>query len=134
MRDSSNELIVELTREMLDEHLQDLREGRTPKLLEQRLKEASAFALKLDERLREAEGSLREASGEIEALKRVQDRETPLHAPPPVVIDSTHRGRHSSRPSIFAAAFKDPKAISGFIAALTVLVNVIVHLLMQGHH
>jgi DNA-binding transcriptional MerR regulator len=123
---SSNDLVLEQLRELLEERRRDSADGINLRALNRQLTEHSNYDEKrhgeIEERIREVEQTLARVQGEATGR---------FHIPPPVVSTNNNGSRNSRRPSTppwIAEVTKKPAMII-LIALATVLAHALLKLL-----
>lgn len=126
---SSNDLLFELLREMIEERSRDQRDGITIRALNRQLSEHSEVD---DRRLREFDGRLRDLEKSAAKAEGAIDTgrwQLPPAQLPPTQINIDSRSKRSDRPSIVVAALKQPQVIAGIIAGATLVAHLLLRLL-----
>jgi hypothetical protein len=128
MPDTSNDLLMEMLKELLHERSRDMADGITLRVLNRQHADHALADEKrhyaIEERIRELEKASSRQEGVMDT-----GRFTIQPNPAPQIIPIIDQRRHSSRPSIVTGAIRavvrSPHTITALIAAATVLIHAI---------
>jgi hypothetical protein len=127
--DSSNDLLLELLREMVQERAADRNDGLSLRALNRRITEHADFDERrhgdFDDRVRVLERLVAKTEGQMDTGRYL------LPSPGQLPTVTVNTGARSKRPShpILAGLIENPKAILTLIALLTVLAHAVLKLL-----